>query len=297
MLSSPGRDDAPLQNGILEDDPNQHLLVHFEENCRKNFKHIEYDIYARDPPTPQPTEPDSSPPPSSEPQPVDVNSNSTSDHQPSDDPVPIPDTTTTTDLTTDTPTPSLTLITLDLSGLSNSPSTSPPTPTTLTTTLATHLRAFLPSPTSPTPSELLAIEHESRLLHLALPPTSSATLDLAPHVGRIRTLADLLTASRQYIIDFAPKVLLCRGQLVETLISSGVSRYLEFKGVEKSFIFEGEGGGVFEKVGLRCGKGSRDWGCDPLLSATHHQLSSVPLPPSLSPGSHLQRGHLYQQVY
>ncbi|KAI8082210.1 GDP dissociation inhibitor [Thamnidium elegans] len=51
---------------------------------------------------------------------------------------------------------------------------------------------------------------------------------------------DLLKASRSYNLDSTPKLLGSRDSLVETLISSGVGRYLEFKSVDDIYIFDKE---------------------------------------------------------
>lgn len=49
---------------------------------------------------------------------------------------------------------------------------------------------------------------------------------------------DLLKASRSYNLDSTPKLLGSRDSLVETLISSGVGRYLEFKSIDDIYIFD-----------------------------------------------------------
>ncbi|RUS20819.1 GDP dissociation inhibitor-domain-containing protein [Endogone sp. FLAS-F59071] len=232
--------------GTLEEDPNQHLSVNFDKNHQNNYKDIEYDIYARDPPEPQLIEPS----PSSDEVPINLILNEpqdtpfttdslaeTSEPQPIETSDPRP----TTPITPITPTA---IITLDLSGLSSDPPTQTPTAAAITSTIASHLQTFF---TEPTIHDLAAIAYESRLIQLSLPPTSSATVDLAPYIARIQTLSGLLRDSRHYNLDLAAKVLFCRGLLVETLITSGVSRYLEFKGVEKSFIFDGEEE-TFDKV-------------------------------------------------
>jgi RAB protein geranylgeranyltransferase component A len=47
----------------------------------------------------------------------------------------------------------------------------------------------------------------------------------------------LLEESRHYSIDLIPRMLFCRGPMVNLLISSAVGRYLEFKCFEKSFLY------------------------------------------------------------
>ncbi|CAG8459115.1 5254_t:CDS:10 [Funneliformis mosseae] len=54
---------------------------------------------------------------------------------------------------------------------------------------------------------------------------------------RIETLATLLKESRRYNLDLAPKIMPCRGELIELLISSGVGRYLEFKALDRTYIY------------------------------------------------------------
>jgi hypothetical protein len=49
---------------------------------------------------------------------------------------------------------------------------------------------------------------------------------------------DLLKVSRSYNLDTTPKLLGAREELVETLIRSGVGRYLEFKNVDDIFIYD-----------------------------------------------------------
>ena len=53
-------------------------------------------------------------------------------------------------------------------------------------------------------------------------------------------LADLLKTSRSYNLDTTPKLIGSRDSLVETLIRSGVGRYLEFKSVDDIYILDGD---------------------------------------------------------
>lgn len=57
--------------------------------------------------------------------------------------------------------------------------------------------------------------------------------------------AELLRTSRSYNLDSTPKLLGSRDKLVETLIRSGVGRYLEFKSVDDIYILNQ---GSLEKV-------------------------------------------------
>ncbi|KAL7322583.1 hypothetical protein PS15p_211566 [Mucor circinelloides] len=55
---------------------------------------------------------------------------------------------------------------------------------------------------------------------------------------QINAFVELLNKSRSYNLDTTPKLLGTREDLVETLIRSGVGRYLEFKNVDDIFIFD-----------------------------------------------------------
>lgn len=59
-------------------------------------------------------------------------------------------------------------------------------------------------------------------------------------VSKKNMFVDLLKASRSYNLDTTPKLLGSRDSLVETLITSGVGRYLEFKSVDDIYIFDKE---------------------------------------------------------
>ncbi|KAG9289204.1 hypothetical protein G9A89_022513 [Geosiphon pyriformis] len=63
---------------------------------------------------------------------------------------------------------------------------------------------------------------------------------------QIETLAQLLKESKRYNLELTPKLMSCRGELVELLISSGVARYLDFRALGNTFIYLGEE--EFEKV-------------------------------------------------
>lgn len=67
--------------------------------------------------------------------------------------------------------------------------------------------------------------------------------DLTPENFReklplVSAFVELLNKSRSYNLDTTPKLLGTREDLVETLIRSGVGRYLEFKNVDDIFIFD-----------------------------------------------------------
>jgi hypothetical protein len=47
----------------------------------------------------------------------------------------------------------------------------------------------------------------------------------------------LLPESRSYNIDISPKILFSRGPEVSLLITSGVSKYMEFKSVDNTYLF------------------------------------------------------------
>ena len=54
-------------------------------------------------------------------------------------------------------------------------------------------------------------------------------------------------ADRDWNVDLIPKFLMANGQLVKLLIHTGVTRYLEFKSVEGSYVFKGT---KISKVGV-----------------------------------------------
>ncbi|TPX44231.1 hypothetical protein SeMB42_g02617 [Synchytrium endobioticum] len=95
--------------------------------------------------------------------------------------------------------------------------------------VATHI---LLSPTthgsSDAPSR--AVMHE----HLTNPSSDQAINDTVTR--KIHVLMDLLQQHRQWSIELTPKVFLSRGDMVELLISSGGSRYVEFKALEAVYI-------------------------------------------------------------
>jgi RAB protein geranylgeranyltransferase component A len=66
-------------------------------------------------------------------------------------------------------------------------------------------------------------------------------------MARVKLFGELLQKSRSYNLDTVPKLLGCRDELVETLIRSGVGRYLEFKNVENIYVFDDDSN-VMEKV-------------------------------------------------
>lgn len=71
--------------------------------------------------------------------------------------------------------------------------------------------------------------------------------NFAEKLPQINVFVDLLNKSRSYNLDTTPKLLGTREDLVETLIRSGVGRYLEFKNVDDIFIF-GRNSRALEKV-------------------------------------------------
>lgn len=44
--------------------------------------------------------------------------------------------------------------------------------------------------------------------------------------------------TRDYSVDLIPKFLMANGKLVKALVYSGVTRYLEFKSVESSYVYK-----------------------------------------------------------
>ncbi|KAF9175731.1 hypothetical protein BGX20_001039 [Mortierella sp. AD010] len=56
--------------------------------------------------------------------------------------------------------------------------------------------------------------------------------------AQIRTLEEFLKATRKYNFDLSPKLLYSRGPLTNLLISSGIGKYLEFKLLERTAVYE-----------------------------------------------------------
>lgn len=71
------------------------------------------------------------------------------------------------------------------------------------------------------------------------------------------TLETLLKDSRRYNLDLAPKIMPCRGELIELLISSGVGRYLEFKALDRTYIYSDQDN--FDKVYFYYQSNSLNW--------------------------------------
>jgi Rab GDP dissociation inhibitor len=68
---------------------------------------------------------------------------------------------------------------------------------------------------------------------------ASASLNLKQMYERFRsgsTPPDSLGSSRDYNIDLVPKFIMANGNLVKVLIHTDVTKYLEFKAVEGSFV-------------------------------------------------------------
>ncbi|XP_070557697.1 rab GDP dissociation inhibitor alpha-like [Ptychodera flava] len=70
--------------------------------------------------------------------------------------------------------------------------------------------------------------------------------DLYEKFGLKGAMAEGLGRGRDWNVDLIPKFLMANGQLVKLLIHSGVTRYLEFKSVEGSYVFKS--GGKIHKV-------------------------------------------------
>ncbi len=52
-------------------------------------------------------------------------------------------------------------------------------------------------------------------------------------------LINVSLKNRDWNVDLIPKFLMANGQLVKLLIHTGVTRYLEFKSVEGSYVYKG----------------------------------------------------------
>ncbi|KAI1300100.1 hypothetical protein EDD11_006319 [Mortierella claussenii] len=56
--------------------------------------------------------------------------------------------------------------------------------------------------------------------------------------GQVRILEEFLKTTRKYNFDLSPKLLYSRGPLTNLLISSGIGKYLEFKLLERTAVYE-----------------------------------------------------------
>ncbi|RUS18636.1 hypothetical protein BC937DRAFT_88504 [Endogone sp. FLAS-F59071] len=164
----------------------------------------------------------------------------TSEPQPTEtsylQPIETSDTRPTTPITPITPITPTAIITLDLSGLSSDPPTKPlplPLPPRSFHTFKPSSQSppFTTSP--PLPTSPVSFNSPFHLL-LPLPSTSLLTLLV------FKPSPACYGTHGTKILTWRPRCCFCGGLLIETLITSGVSRHLEFKGVEKSFIFDGE---------------------------------------------------------
>ncbi|TPX30139.1 hypothetical protein SmJEL517_g06229 [Synchytrium microbalum] len=71
---------------------------------------------------------------------------------------------------------------------------------------------------------------ETSAIHAYLTGTSNEASTVT--LNKISVLFELLQQHRQWSLELTPKVFLARGDMVELLISSGASRYVEFKALE-----------------------------------------------------------------
>ncbi|KAI8981100.1 GDP dissociation inhibitor [Pilobolus umbonatus] len=79
-------------------------------------------------------------------------------------------------------------------------------------------------------------DKNKRLLELFVKKQSSK--DINDVMNEASSLTELLRNPRNYNLDTTPKLLASREELVETLIRSGVGRYLEFKNVNNVYVFD-----------------------------------------------------------
>ncbi|KAJ2081163.1 hypothetical protein H4R24_002546 [Coemansia sp. RSA 988] len=56
-----------------------------------------------------------------------------------------------------------------------------------------------------------------------------------------KALLELLKNDRNYQIELAPKVAMCRGQMIDLLIDSGIGEYVQFRGVEHNYLVRDKG--------------------------------------------------------
>jgi len=64
----------------------------------------------------------------------------------------------------------------------------------------------------------------------------SASLNLNQLIEKFKKGSDQLGASRDYNVDLIPKFIMSTGKMVEILVKTDVTRYLEFKAVDGSFV-------------------------------------------------------------
>lgn len=69
--------------------------------------------------------------------------------------------------------------------------------------------------------------------------------ELYKHFGRKDPPPESMGRGRDWNVDLVPKFLMANGQLVKLLIHSGVTRYLEFKSVEGSYVYK-KGGKIYK---------------------------------------------------
>ncbi|KAJ2710029.1 hypothetical protein H4R19_003954 [Coemansia spiralis] len=54
-------------------------------------------------------------------------------------------------------------------------------------------------------------------------------------------LGSLMPNDRKYMLELAPKAMLCRGQMIELLIDTGVSEHVQFMGIDDTYLVRGSG--------------------------------------------------------
>lgn len=69
--------------------------------------------------------------------------------------------------------------------------------------------------------------------------------ELYKHFGKGEKAPESMGRPRDWNVDLIPKFLMANGQLVKLLIHSGVTRYLEFKSVEGSYVYK-KGGKIYK---------------------------------------------------
>ena len=58
-----------------------------------------------------------------------------------------------------------------------------------------------------------------------------------------------LGANREWNVDLIPKFVMANGNLVKILLKTGVARYLEWKSVDGTYVYQWKEGGLFSKAG------------------------------------------------
>ncbi|KAJ2803788.1 hypothetical protein H4R20_002753 [Coemansia guatemalensis] len=93
---------------------------------------------------------------------------------------------------------------------------------------------------APNPAESATGSRASEALRRLAPfATNSMCVDEPDSAAK--ALLELLQNDRNYQIELAPKVALCRGRMIDLLIDSGIGEYVQFRGVEHNYLVRDNG--------------------------------------------------------